>query len=480
MSAIERLTGVDRAWLLMDRPTNPMIIVGLIMLAGALDRRELRKLVAERFLAFERFRCYPAADAMGASWVAAAQFDLDDHVLSVALPAGSGRHGLEALVGELASTPFLQGRPLWSFHLVEGLPQGCAIIVRIHHCYADGIALMQVLLALADGMGRARGHHPPIEQRSQPAEDTATAQGGALGMIPALLSGAMQQSLNLLEAGSGLLEQGIHFALHPLAASKAAWDAAASASELAHIGMMTDDPPTRLKGPLSGVRRLAWGDPISLEEVRTVGHVLGCTVNDVLVSTLAGALGRYLEACGEQVSGLTIRAAVPVDLRSADGSESLMGNRFGLVFVELPIGVRHPLERLYAVHTAMQRLKSSVQAPATLGLLSVVGNLPSPLEESATAIFSAKASLVASNLSGPREQLTLAGIPVSQVLFWVPQAGTIGTGVSMLSYNGRVQLGVISDRQLIPKPEELVAGLGKEFDRLVLLVLLGGTVLNEH
>ena len=447
MVALERLSGADRAWLMMDRPTNRMTIVGLVTYSRTLGIAALRALVEKHFLAHERFRCYPEADALGARWVRDVGFDIANHVLTTKLPTGAGKQDLERLVGRLATAPFRPGRPLWSFHLVEHWQGGSALITRIHHCYADGIALMRVLLSMADGHGAA----------ASPAHHEAHAPH--------------------LPLVGPILERGIHYALHPLEATTLAWDSLAVANELTQLGTMADDPPTRLKGPLSGIRRAAWLDPISLEEVRTIGHVLGCTVNDVLVSTLAGALGRYLEAHRDKVAGLTIRAAVPVDLRAADGSDPLMGNRFGLVFVELPIGIRHPLERLYAVHGAMQRLKGSHQALATLGLMSFIGNLPSPVEEPATALFTAKASLVASNVPGPREPLTFAGAPASQMLFWVPQSGSIGVGVSMLSYNGRVQFGVIADRQLIPKPAKLTGLVASEFDRLVSLVLLGGAAL---
>ncbi len=469
MQAVERLSGVDRAWLLMDRPSNPMIVVGLIILAGKLAREQLRAIIAQRFLVFERFRCYPAADALGASWVPAPRFDLDEHVLTVSLPSAGGQPELETLVGELASTPFPPDRPLWTFHLVQNYQGGSAIVVRIHHCYADGIALMQVLLSLADRAGTRR-------RRSARRNDPHAA-AAPHGLIPGVVLGALRSGIGLIDQGTGLLEQGIHYALHPGAATTLARDALGVAGELAHIGTMADDPSTSLKKPLSGIRRVAWAEPLSLEEVRTIAHVLGCTINDVLVSTLAGALGSYLEAQGESVSGVTLRATVPVDLRSGDGADPVLGNRFGLVFVELPVGIRHPLERLYAVRAAMKSLKGSSQAFATLSLLAFVGNLPAPVEEPATALFSAKASLVASNLPGPREPLSLAGNPVSNVLFWVPQAGSIGTGVSMLSYNGQVQFGVSADQQLIPEPARLVERVAAEFDRLVFLVLLGGAAL---
>jgi diacylglycerol O-acyltransferase / wax synthase len=461
MSTVEHLAGADRAWLLMERPTNLMVVVGLIVVSSGLERERYRELIARRFLAHERFRCIPVADALGARWVEAEQFNLDDHIAWTALPRPGTQRELEALLGELASTPFNPGRPLWTFHVVEGYRGGCAIIVRIHHCYADGIALMRVLLSLTDEAGTM----------VQTADSAVP--GGFLptlaDFVPQPLAAALRESMSLL--GSG-----VEYLLHPAQAAGAARDALAYSGELLHIAALSDDPPTRLRQPLSGARRAAWTEPLSLEEVRTVAQVFGCTVNDVLLSILAGALGRHLAAQGDDPRGLRIRAIVPVNLRAEDEPASL-GNRFGLVFAELPIGLPHPLERLYAVRAAMQKLKGSSQAAATLGLLSVVGTLPSSVAESTTALFSSKASLVVSNLPGPREPLHLAGAEISQVLFWVPEAGSIGTGVSILSYRGAVQFGVISDREMIPRPGELVSLIAPELERLVYLVLLCGAEL---
>jgi len=457
----ESMTAVDRAWLRMERPTNPMVVMGLLITSRPLRRAALCAIVAERFLAFDRFRCVPVMDTLRGQWVRDQAFDLDDHVLRVALPAPAGKTQLEALAGELASAPFNSGRPLWAFHLVERYQGGSALIVRIHHCYADGIALMHVLANLAD------------EETPGTRSAAAPATRGGPGLLgPGPLAQAFRKY-------SDLLEKGLHFTLHPLEAAAASREALGLAGELARLGVgMADDPATRLKQPLSGIKRVAWGEPLALEEVRTVGRVLGCTINDVLIATLAGALGRYLDAQGESTAGMTIRAAVPVNLRS-DGASFEMGNRFGLAFAELPIGIRHPLERLYAVHSSMQALKSSPEALVTFGLLAAIGALPAALEDPAIAFFSAKASVVASNLRGPAGVLHLGGAPISQLLFWVPQSGSIGTGVSMFTYRNEVQLGVIADRRLIPEPGELVSIIQQEFDRLVLLVLLGGSSLSH-
>jgi WS/DGAT/MGAT family acyltransferase len=456
------MSAVDRAWLLMERPTNPMVVVGLLVLRERLSHAAVRAMLSERFLCFERFRCMPVLESLGGSWVRSKQFSLDDHLLQVALPAPAGKRELEMLTGELASTPLNTGRPLWTFHHVQRYGSGSALVVRIHHCYADGVALMGVLAHMADAPDSGNENEPAAALPAAP-----TGRVGA-GLIPDLLGQALRE-------GSNLLEKGLHFALHPGEVAGATRQAAGVAGELANLGvLLPDDPVTLLKRPLTGARRVAWAEPLALEEVRTVGRVLGCTVNDVLIATLAGALGRYLDASGEQTEGLSIRATAPVNLRASQGAAVELGNRFGLVFVDLPVGIRHPLERLYAVHRSMDALKHSAQPAVTLGLLAVIGSLPAAIEDPAIALFSAKASLVASNLRGPAQPLRFAGVEVSQLLFWVPQSGSIGTGVSMFSYGEEVQFGVIADRHLIPDPGELVELIQTEFDRLVFLILLGG------
>ena len=465
MNTLERMSAVDRAWLLMERPTNPMLVVGLLVLRGVLSHAQLRALVCERFLAFERFRSVPVADTLSASWAPAEQFNVDDHVLLVALPTPAGKRELEDLAGELASTPLHAGRPLWTFHLVEHYEGGSAIIVRIHHCYADGIALVHVLMRLADPIP---GEHLAASVPNRPPLPGIPVSIPGASFIPEFLA-------QTVRGGSALVDKGIHYAFHPLEAASDARGAIELVAGVAQLGVgLADDPHTQLKKSLTGSRRVAWAEPLSLEEVRTVALVLGCTINDVLVATLAGALGRYLDTHGDDTAGVTIRAAVPVNMRPEGDTPLELGNRFGLVFVELPVGIRDPLARLCTVHATMQALKGSAQALVTLELLSLLGALPAAVEEPAMQLFSAKASLVASNLRGPQQPLLLGGVILSQLLFWVPQAGDIGTGVSMLTYAGEVQFGVIADRHLIPDPDELVGLIGAEFDRLVYLVLLAG------
>jgi WS/DGAT/MGAT family acyltransferase len=443
-----RMSPVDRAWLSMERRTNPMMVVALVVLSKRLSLSALRRIVAERFLAFDRFRLRPVNEALSATWVQDPSFDVDAHVHGVALPRPGRQSQLQDLVADLASTPLPNDRPMWSLHLVDRYHSGSAVIIRIHHCYADGIALAGVMLSLTDG-----GAAPPARE-----------EHGAGGVLDSLAS--------LYQPVGKFIEQGLHYALHPGEVVGAAADVAGLAQEFAHVATLPTDTPTLLKGPLSGSKRVAWARPLPLDEVRTLAKALGCTINDVVMSTLAGALGCYLRARGRLARQLVVRAAVPVNLRSPEQPFSALGNQFGLVFMELPIGEQRPLQRLYQVHDAMKALRESRQPLVAYGLLAALGRLPLQVEEPAIELFSSKASLVVSNVPGPREPLSMAGAPISQLLFWVPQSGSIGIGVSILTYADKLQFGVIADRELIEDPGELTDLFAPEFENLLLLALL--------
>ena len=184
------------------------------------------------------------------------------------------------------------------------------------------------------------------------------------------------------------------------------------------------------------------------------------------MSATAGALRRYLRARGDPVAGLEIRAAVPVNLRPLEEAHKL-GNRFGLVLAPLPVGIADPRRRLLETKRRMDEVKASMQPVVAFGLLKALGLAPSRLQSVALDFFGAKSSLVLTNVPGPRQRLYLAGRRLERVMFWVPQSGRLGLGVSILSYAGEVMVGVASDAGLIPDPQRLVAGFEAELARLV-------------
>jgi WS/DGAT/MGAT family acyltransferase len=249
--------------------------------------------------------------------------------------------------------------------------------------------------------------------------------------------------------------------------------------EFARVVALPDDPDTPLRGELGGRKAVAWGTPIPLHEVKTVGRALGCTINDVLMATVAGVLGDHLRSRGFDTAELRLRASVPVNLRAADEPLTL-GNRFGLVFVELAPGLANPLARLHATREAMAVLKGSLQPPMSLMSLGLMGLMPAMVQAPLVELFSRKATAVVSNVPGPQSPLYLCGQRVTEMYFWVPQSGSIGLGLSLLSYAGQVHFGAIADRRIIDDPSGLVARFAPEFEKLLLAATVGSLAARER
>jgi WS/DGAT/MGAT family acyltransferase len=204
---------------------------------------------------------------------------------------------------------------------------------------------------------------------------------------------------------------------------------------------------------------------VELDKVKRVGKATNAKVNDVLVAAMAGALRHYMQQRGAVVDGMTIRGVVPVDLRRPNRALDL-GNRFGLVFLDLPVGVAGVLERLGITKQKMDAIKRSPEAAVFMGILNIFGRAPRPVEDIAVGIFGSKATLVMTNVAGPRDPLYLAGSLIERMTFWVPHPGEIGMGISILSYNDTVTLGIIADAGLVPDPERIADEFNLEFDRL--------------
>ncbi|MCJ0824880.1 wax ester/triacylglycerol synthase family O-acyltransferase [Luteimonas sp. 50] len=459
----EPMSRVDTAWLRMERPTNPMMITGVLVFAEPMSLARLKKVIELRFLAYARFRQKPVDTPAGASWQDDAHFDLDWHVRESALPgrprtAAAEKRALERFVSHLASSPLDPGRPLWQFHLVEDYQGGTALVARIHHSYADGIALVQVLLSLTDtardtGKGR----------------DLARAWLKRDGADVARRVGAVDRYMKL---GGAMVEKGMAMYRDPTLAAMLAKEGGEIARELVAALVLPDDPPSLLRGRLGVSKRVAWAQPLDLEEVKAVGRACDCTVNDVLMATAAGALRDYMLERGEAVDGVTLRATVPVNLRPLEHARKL-GNHFGLVFLDLPVGEHNPIARVQRVSKCMDGLKNSRQAIVAFGLLAALGMAPSALQGLALELFSRKATAVATNVPGPQQPLYMAGCALREMMFWVPQTGSIGVGLSILSYNGRVHFGLIADARLIPDPDAVARRFGAEFDKLLYLALMG-------
>ena len=231
----EPMSRVDTAWLRMERPTNPMMITGVLMFAEPMSLERLKRVVKQRFLSYKRFRQKPVVAPAGAHWETDLNFNLDWHVQHAALPGRGDKRALERFVSQLASSPLNHDRPLWQFHLVERFDGGgSALVARIHHSYADGIALVQVLLSLTD---------------TQPdASDRSELQRTWLKKDHAGVARRVGAVDRYVQMGTKVVEKGLEMYRDPTLAAVLAKEGGEIARELLHALSLPDDPPSMLRG----------------------------------------------------------------------------------------------------------------------------------------------------------------------------------------------------------------------------------------
>lgn len=417
------LSKADCAWLHMDKPENLMMIVGLFLFDEPVDFGNLKQTISERLLKYDRFRMQVRRSRnplRRPSWVPVKDFHIDDHLERVSLPGGS-EADIHAFVGKKMGHKLSRSKPLWKMYLLEDLEKGSALVAVLHHAIADGNALMKVLLSLTDKVKRS--------------------QETALVLAERQLQVKARGFVDLAKRGLG---------------------ATATLSK----GLVTPEPKTPFKGKLCKDKCVGVTRAIPLAEIKRARTPSASTVNDVLVAALTGGLRRYiLREKGRIKDGTEIRAVIPVDLRKSSGER--LGNKFGLVFMGLPIGIADPHERLLAVKKTMHELKNSPQAIMVLGLLAAVGTVPAELEQKVVGLFGSQATTVLTNVPGPQEPLLLAGKEISSLMFWVPQSGGLGLGLSILSYNHKVRVGIATDAGLVSNPEQLVADVEEAFEELL-------------
>jgi len=447
------MPAADAAWLHMDRDTNPMVVNSLSLLGGVPAHEVIVELLEERLVRrFPRFR-QRVVDSLGRrpAFEDDPSFDLEAHLHRRALPAPGDRAALEELVGDLVTAPLDPNGPLWRIHLIEGYEgDRAAALWRIHHCIADGIALSQVLLSVTDEADPELG--PPAGEG-----------GSALHRVASLPGEALAAGRRL---GGAAVHEGMETLAHPDHLRELAGAALREASTVAKLLGAPPDAETSLRAPLAGVRRVAWSQPFSLAEIKDAGHRRRVTINDILLTALAAALRETLGAADELPE--EIHAMVPFNLRSPDEPvPAELGNDFALILLELPLGDVGPAERLREVNSRMEAIKRSNEAPIAYGLVGAIGLTPPWVEDRLIGFFTEKASLVVTNVPGPRERLSFAGVPVEGVLVWAPCSGSLGMTVSIFSYAGEVTVGFMVDTALLSGPGPLARAYERELERLL-------------
>ncbi|MDE0199828.1 MAG: wax ester/triacylglycerol synthase family O-acyltransferase [Caldilineaceae bacterium] len=456
MTGREPMSSVDRAWLLMDDPTNPMVINGFWIFREPLSYEHVLAVLEERLLVQERFRQRVVEDRGAfrtrSYWEIDPEFDLRAHVERIVLPAPGDTETLNSTVARLLTVPLDLNRPLWTFTLIDGYKGGSVFFARVHHCIGDGAALVRVLFALTD---EAADGEDPVRAAAAGRPATRAAARPGTATLPEGGSGAGKAASLLSRAARGGQLVGKFVAV------------------LAKLASMRTDDKTAFKGEVGVGKAVAWSEGIPLDDVKFVKNTMGATVNDVLVAAMAGALRRYVETRGDNPEGKEIRAMVPVDIRGPEDTK--LTNRFALVYLPLPIGVADPIDRLFETKRNMDAIKQSPEALVTYQAIAGLGVVSDKIARGVRGYYADKVSAVLTNVPGPSEKLYFAGKLLDTIVFWVPQSGSIGVGISIFSYAGQVNIGLITDRGLAPDPDTIISAFQEEFDRLLSMARLRDT-----
>ncbi len=399
------LSLVDNSWFNMERPTNLMMVTGILYFDDQIELEELKNTLSERLLCFDRFHQKVKYIGRFACWVHDSQFDIDHHLSQIELEDPEDPSAFHHLVDRLTATALDFSRPLWKIDIVK-LPDGkSAAIFRIHHAIADGIALIRVLLSLTD----------PVSQ-----------------VVPA----SADQRAGSKRPQSGYLEQMVGFA------------------QAIKKGLMLPDSDTSLKNTLTGKRVTAWSEPIDVEHIKVLSHQHNAKINDMVLAVTAGAIRTYLAANGEDVNHVLIRVLVPINLKPTSGPIEL-GNKVGFVYLPIPVHLEDPIARLRAVKQSMDEIKGGQEALLSYWFLTLMGALPVRLQHAIIDVLNKNASSTMTNVPGPRHKIQLAGHAIENMMFFGPQSGPMGVGISVLSYAGKMTFAINADANLVSNPQIL-------------------------
>ncbi len=453
------MSPVDAAWYHMDGPANLATVTGILLTKERLDFEKVRAVYKRRLIGFDRFRQRVVERGFPMStpqWEDMPNFDIDQHVHHVALPVPHDKATLTSLINDIASSPLDHEQPLWQVHVVDDVEGGSALIMRYHHCIGDGTAMMTVIQRLYDTTPAAPSRAIPVS--------TAKTERGQVGRRLTASLDTVEHAVRKALATAG---SAIDVLAHPQQMIDKAAVVLEGAGMLVTELLKPPDPQSPFKGEFGMRKHVAWSKPVAIEDIKAIGAPSGAKVNDVLVAGMTGALRAYLKRRGVDVNHTTVRAMVPVDLRPPERAGEL-GNEFGLVVLDLAVASSDSMDRLATTKARMDALKRSPEAVAMLVLFNIFGRGPKPLEDVANQIFGSKASVVMTNVAGPKKTLYLAGVPIDRMMFWVPHPGKqLGMGISILSYKGMASLAVIADARLVPDPEAITTWFNREFAQML-------------
>ncbi len=469
----EPLSNTDLALLRLDSPANRMIVTALITLESPLDSTCLERILERSMLLQPRFRqrIVHSRTLLGkAYWEEDTSFNINRHIHCLHTPLPAEAELLEQLISRLMSVGLDFEHPLWQIYLVEQYGNGSAVVMRIHHSIADGISLVKMLLSMTGAAPDA----PVVELLENPPE-----KAGGISAQPASNQKPSREvsSPRTMQILGRLASVGKHVLADANALEDLLRLGESTVAALGQLLFSPTDTHNVFRGQIGLSKAAAWTPGIPLEQIKFISKAFGGTVNDVLLSVVAGALYRYMHTADMNAMPAELHSFVPVDLRRdsrrsdvefllGQSSDQPMGNRFGFAVLELPVGIEDPVKRLGMIHQNMDVLKASGEALVSYWILNLMGAIPAEIQDIAAHFWLTKGSAVMTNVIGPANKLYLGDAAIDTCIAWVPQSGMIGLGVSIFSYNGKVTLGVATDQGLAPDPRNIINAILAEFQLL--------------
>jgi diacylglycerol O-acyltransferase / wax synthase len=441
----DRLTAVDASFLHQEKQASHMHVGALVMFEGpAPDPDDFRAHIESRLRLVPRYRqklAFPRLEMGRPFWVDDPSFNLDYHVGHTALPKPGSDEQLRHLVGRIFSQRLDRSKPLWELWVVEGLEGGrFALISKTHHALVDGVAGVDIATVLFD-LSPVPGELPEDDgwqPHPEPSDTDLIAEG---------VKGLVRTPFNL--AGKAL-----EAAERPGTTLERAREAAEGLGEVVWAGL-NPAPDVPLNVDIGPHRRI-WFVESRLSDFKEIKNALGGTVNDAVLTVVSGALGRWLHDRGVRTEGLELRALVPVSIRAAD-DQGTLGNRIAVMRGPLPVYVSDPVERLSIVRQAMGDLKESKQA---LGAEVITGLQdfapPTLLAQASRLNFSTRLfNLIVTNVPGPQFPLYLLGREMERIvpIAFLPEKHALA--IAIMSYNGKVDFGLLGDYDAMPDLEAL-------------------------
>jgi WS/DGAT/MGAT family acyltransferase len=462
--AYERLSAQDSSFLLFETPTTPMHLGGttifevgpLAAASGGVDIDRVRAYIGSRLHWIPRYRqklkYIPIENHP--VWVDEDRLNLHYHVRHTSLPKPGNEKQLKELSARILSQQLDRGRPLWEVWIVEGLEGGrFAMIVKTHHCVVDGISgvgLMSVLLNPTPD----DTIEPPSEWRPRPAPSGAELLRDALryrASQTAQVGRALGELVRRPERNRARVAENLSMA----------W------------GMITEGlkqpAQTPLNQSIGHYRRFDW-KALPIEQVKEIKNRLGGSINDVILTTVAGAVGQFLAHRGALRKRLDYRTVIPVSVRSSD-EQGQAGNRVSAWLLSLPVTQPDPLKRFERVKRTTERLKKNNHAKG-IEILTQLAELSTPILTLGVGLAARMSpyNLIVTNVPGPQTPLYMLGAPMIEGYPHVPLFENQGLAVALFSYNGRLCWGFNADWDLVPDLEVFVAAVERSFQQLLTAV----------